>query len=66
MRKETAVQPNTRGLLAYAQRKAEEAHKRVHQAIDQLLREQQVVNFNTVAKTATVTKSCAWRFVKAA
>ena len=57
MRNETSVRPNTRGLLAYAQSKAEEAQKRVHQAIDQLLREQQVVNFNTVAKTATVTKS---------
>ena len=57
MRNETAVQPNTRGLLASAQRKAEEAQKRVHQAIDQLLREQQTVNFNTVAKAASVTKS---------
>ena len=57
MRNETSLQPNTRGLLASAQRKAEEAHKRVHQAIDRLLREQQVVNFNTVAKAAKVTKS---------
>jgi cell shape-determining protein MreC len=57
MRNETSVQPNTRGLLAHAQRKAEEAQKRVHQAIDRLLREHQVVNFNTVAKTANVTKS---------
>lgn len=57
MKNEAAVQPNTHGLLAYARRKAEETQKRVHQAIDQLLREQQTVNFNTVAKAANVTKS---------
>src|SRR5258708_38841756 len=48
----TTIQPNMRGLLAHAQRKAEDTQKRVHQAIDQLLREQQIVNFNTVAKAA--------------
>ncbi len=53
----TTIQPNMRGLLAHAQRKAEDTQKRVHQAIDQLLREQQIVNFNTVAKAANVTKS---------
>ncbi len=57
MSKELTAQPNTHGLLAYAHRKAEETQKRVHQAIDQLLREQQIVNFNTVAKAAHVTKS---------
>ncbi|BCL81723.1 hypothetical protein ccbrp13_41880 [Ktedonobacteria bacterium brp13] len=57
MSNETTAQLNTHGLLAYAHRKAEETQKRVHQAIDQLLREQQVVNFNTVAKAANVTKS---------
>lgn len=57
MTDETMVQPNTRGLLAHAQRKAEETQKRVHQAIDQLLREQQTINFNMVAKAAHVTKS---------
>jgi hypothetical protein len=57
MSNEAIVQPNTHGLLAYAQRKAEETQKRVHQAIDQILREQQTVNFNTVAKAAGVTKS---------
>ena len=51
------AQPNTHGLLAYSHRKAEETQRRVHQAIDQLLREQQTVNFNTVAKAAGVTKS---------
>src|SRR5258708_25530920 len=53
----TTIQPNMRGLLAHAQRKAEDTQKRVHQAIDQILREQQIVNFNTVAKAANVTKS---------
>jgi cell shape-determining protein MreC len=57
MRNETSVQPNTRGLLAHAQRKATETQQRVHQAIDQLLREQHTVNFNSVAKAANVTKS---------
>jgi len=57
VKNEVVVQPNTHGLLAYAHRKAEETQKRVHQTIDQLLREQQTVNFNTVAKAANVTKS---------
>ena len=57
MRDESAVLPNTHGLLAYAHRKAIETQNRVHQAIDQLLREQNTVNFNTVAKAANVTKS---------
>ncbi len=57
MSEETTIRPNTTGLLAHAQRKSEAAQQRVHQAIDQLLREQYMVNFNTVAKTAQVTKS---------
>lgn len=57
MRNEPSVQPNTRGLLAHAQRKAAETQQRVHQVIDQLLQEQHTVNFNTVAKAAQVTKS---------
>jgi len=57
MRDETEVKPNTRGLLAYAQSKAQEAQQRVHAAIDRLLREQQIINFNTVAQAAQVTKS---------
>jgi hypothetical protein len=52
-----SLKPNTSGLLAHAQRKSQQAELRVHQAIDQLLREQQNVNFNTVAKAANVTKS---------
>jgi hypothetical protein len=57
MSDEPLLRPNTQGLLAYAKRKSEETLGRVHQAIDRLLREQHVVNFNTVAKTAHVTKS---------
>src|SRR6266700_4059034 len=57
MKNEPSVLPNTRGLLAHAQRKAAETQRRVHQAIHQLLQEQQLVNFNTVAKAANVTKS---------
>jgi len=54
---DSSLKPNTSGLLAHAQRKSQQAQQRVHQAIDQLLREQQIVNFNTVAKAANVTKS---------
>jgi hypothetical protein len=50
------MKPNISGLLAHAQRKSAAAQQRVHQAIDRLLREQQTVNFNTVAKAANVTK----------
>jgi predicted transcriptional regulator len=57
MQADSSTKLNTSGLLEHAQRKSEAAQKRVHQAIDQLLREQQVVNFNTVAKAANVTKS---------
>ena len=57
MSDETTIRPNITGLLAYAQHKSEAAQQRVHQAIDQLLREQHTVNFNTVAKAANVTKS---------
>lgn len=57
MSDETMIKPNINGLLAHAQRKSEATQKRVDQAIDQLLREQHTVNFNTVAKAANVTKS---------
>jgi Family of unknown function (DUF6262) len=57
MQADSPLKPNTRGLLAHAQRKSQQTQQRVHQAIDQLLREQQIVNFNTVAKAANATKS---------
>jgi hypothetical protein len=57
MRGKTEVKPNMQGLLAHAQRKSQETQQRVHQAIDRLLREQQTINFNTVAHAAQVTKS---------
>ncbi len=57
MRDETEVKPNIHGLLAHAQRKVQETQQRVHRAIDQLLREQRTINFNTVAQAAQVTKS---------
>ena len=57
MQADSPLKPNTSGLLAHAQRKSQQAQQRVHQAIDQLLRGQQTVNFNTVAKAANVTKS---------
>ena len=54
---DSSSQPNISGLLAHAQRKSAETQHRVHQAIDQLLREHHTVNFNTVALAANVTKS---------
>lgn len=57
MRDETERKSNTHGLLAHAQRKALETRQRVHRAIDQLLREQHTINFNTLAQAAQVTKS---------
>lgn len=57
MRTDLSTKPNISGLLAHAQSKSQQTLQRVHQAIDQLLREQQIVNFNTVAKAASVTKS---------
>jgi Family of unknown function (DUF6262) len=57
MNDQTPREPQTRGLLAHAQHKAQETRRRVHSAIDRLLREQQTINFNTVARAAQVTKS---------
>lgn len=57
MQADSSLKPNRSGLLAHAQRKSQQTQQRVHQAIDQLLREHQSVNFNTVAKAANVTKS---------
>ena len=57
MQTDSSLTPNTSGLLAHAQRKSQQTQQRVHQVIDQLLRGQQIVNFNTVAKAANVTKS---------
>jgi Family of unknown function (DUF6262) len=57
MRTNLSTKPNISGLLAHAQSKSQQTRQRVHQAIDQLLREQHTVNFNTVAKAASVTKS---------
>jgi len=48
---------NTAGLVAHAQQRTEEKRKRVDEAITHLLREQQAVNFNSVAKAASVSKA---------
>ncbi len=47
---------NTTGLVAYAKLRKEEKCKRVDEAITRLLREQKAINFNTVAKVASVSK----------
>lgn len=48
---------NTTGLVAHANVRKEYKRKGVEDAITDLLREQKPVNFNTVAKTAQVSKA---------
>jgi hypothetical protein len=48
---------NTTGIAAHAQARREHKHKGVEDAIATLLREQKLINFNTVAKTAGVSKA---------
>ena len=48
---------NTTGLITYAHKRKEEKRKRVDEAITRLLREQNAINFNTVAKMAGVSKA---------
>jgi Family of unknown function (DUF6262) len=48
---------NTTGLAAHARSRKEHKRKGVDDAIAALLREQKPVNFNTVAKTAQVSKA---------
>ena len=48
---------DTSGLAAHAKQRSEEKRKRVDEAIDRLLREQQVINFNSVTQAAGVSKA---------
>ncbi len=48
---------NTAGLIAHAQCRKEQKRKGGEEAIAALLREQKPVNFNTVAKAATVSRA---------
>ena len=48
---------NTAGMTAHAQSRKEHKRKGVEEAIAALLRDQKPVNFNTVAKAATVSKA---------
>lgn len=54
---EKTWQRNTTGLAAHAQQRKEQKRKGVEAAISALLREQKAANFNTVAKTAAVSKA---------
>ncbi|MDZ8056568.1 MAG: DUF6262 family protein [Aulosira sp. ZfuCHP01] len=54
------VERNVEGLRGNAQRKRQEAFDKVEQGIRQLLKEKQVINFNTVAKASGVSK--AWLY----
>ncbi len=48
---------NMAGIAAHAQARREHKRKGVEDAITTLLREQKLINFNTVAKTAGVSKA---------
>jgi uncharacterized protein DUF6262 len=48
---------DTSGLAAHAKQRSVEKRKRVDEAIDRLLREQQTINFNSVAMAAGVSKA---------
>ena len=54
---EKTWQRNTAGLTAHTQSRKEHKRKGVEEAITTLLREQKPVNFNTVARAATVSKA---------
>ncbi len=54
------VERNVGGLRDNAQRKRQEAFNKVEQGIQQLLKERQVINFNTVAQASGVSK--AWLY----
>lgn len=61
---EHMLRSNTQGIKAHAQQKALAARQRVDQAIEQLIREQEGINFNVVAKRAEVTKSYLYAHVE--
>src|SRR5216684_7456348 len=48
---------NTSGMIAHAHLRKEEKRKRVDEVVTRLLREQQTINFHTVAKAAGVSKA---------
>ncbi|MBN3878878.1 DUF6262 family protein [Nostoc sp. JL23] len=54
------VERNIDGLRGNAQRKRQEAFEKVEQGIQKLIKEQRVINFNTVAKASGLSK--AWLY----
>ncbi|MEH2218736.1 MAG: DUF6262 family protein [Nostoc sp.] len=54
------VERNIDGLRGNAQRKRQEAFEKVEQGIQKLIKEQKVINFNTVAKASGLSK--AWLY----
>ncbi len=54
---ETTWKRNTAGMTAHAHHRKEQKRKGVEDAIAALLREQKPINFNTVAKSAGVSKA---------
>ena len=55
--REKTWERNTTGLVVHAHQRKEEKRKRADEAITLLLRDQQMVNFNVVAKAAGVSKT---------
>jgi AcrR family transcriptional regulator len=54
---EKTWQRNTSGMVAHAHHRKQEKRKHVEEAITRLLREQQAITFNAVAKAARVSKA---------
>lgn len=48
---------NTEAVVAFAKKKKEETAEKVEQAIKQLIKQNEVINFNTVTNAAGVSKS---------
>lgn len=53
--------PNTKGLLNYAKKKTENTLEKVESSLKQMVKQQQFINFNTVAKASGVSKAFLYR-----
>lgn len=53
--------PNTRGLEAWTKEKAARTRQRIDETISRLLKEERLINFQTVAREAHVAKAILYR-----
>lgn len=49
--------PNTEGISRYARKKSEEAYQKVEQVIKDLIKGQEMINFNNISNKSGVSKS---------